>query len=195
MAELQIFVQTHNVKINKTLVDDIKLKVVMETLRNEMEARFDATFARFEMAQNQRLSNLVTTEEVSNMLVAKVQKRVFEVTVSQLEQSFTALEARVINSLPAMQYEIKNGLSNKVDTENMNVLLKSKASLDLVTTLVDRVNKLQEQVMGGGRRGGSDGSDMSDEDKGSRIDEDENESSDDESVKKTPKHKQSHSKT
>ena len=54
----------------------------METLRNEMEARFDATFARFEMAQNQRLSNLVTTEEVSNMLVAKVQKRVFEVTVS-----------------------------------------------------------------------------------------------------------------
>jgi len=195
MAELQIFVQTHNVKINKTLVDDIKLKVVMETLRNEMEARFDATFARFEMAQNQRLSNLVTTEEVSNMLVAKVQKRVFEVTVSQLEQSFTALEARVINSLPAMQYEIKNGLSNKVDTENMNVLLKSKASLDLVTTLVDRVNKLQEQVMGGGRRGGSDGSDMSDEDKGSRIDEDENEGSDDESVKKTPKHKQSHSKT
>jgi len=44
------------------------------------------------------------------MLVEKVQKRVFEVTVQQLDQSFTALEARVINSLPAMQYEIKNGL-------------------------------------------------------------------------------------
>ena len=82
MAELQIFVQTHNVKINKTLVDDIKLKVVMETLRNEMEARFDATFARFKMAQNQRLSNLVTLEEVQNMLISKVQKRIFEVTVS-----------------------------------------------------------------------------------------------------------------
>jgi hypothetical protein len=38
------------VKINKNLVDDIKLRVVMETLRNEMEARFDATFARFELA-------------------------------------------------------------------------------------------------------------------------------------------------
>jgi hypothetical protein len=50
LAELQIFVQNHNVKINKNLVDDIKLKVVMETLRNEMEARFDATFQRFEMA-------------------------------------------------------------------------------------------------------------------------------------------------
>jgi hypothetical protein len=43
-----------------------------------------------------------------------------------------------------MQYEIKNGLLNKVDTENLNGLLKSKASLDLVETLVDRVNKLQE---------------------------------------------------
>ena len=39
MAELQIYVQKHNVKINSELVDDIKLKVVMETLRNEMEAR------------------------------------------------------------------------------------------------------------------------------------------------------------
>ena len=43
-----------------------------------------------------------------------------------------------------MQYEIKNGLGSKVDTENMNVALKSKAGLELVTTLVDRVNKLQE---------------------------------------------------
>lgn len=92
----------------------------METLRNEMEARFDACFARFEMAQNNRVANLVTSEEVSKMLVEKVQKRVFEVTVQQLDQSFTALEARVINSLPAMQYEIKNGLKQKCDVEQMN---------------------------------------------------------------------------
>jgi hypothetical protein len=81
MAELQIFVQKHNVKINKDLVDDVKLQVKMETLRNEMEARFDACFARFEMAQNNRVSDLVTRDEVFKMLVEKVQKRVFEVTV------------------------------------------------------------------------------------------------------------------
>ena len=50
MAELQIYVQKHNVLINSKLVDENRLKVAMETLRNEMEARFDATFARFEMA-------------------------------------------------------------------------------------------------------------------------------------------------
>jgi hypothetical protein len=86
-----------------------------------------------------------------------------------------------------MQYEIKNGLGNKVDTETMNKSLQSKASLDLVTTLVDRVNKLQEQVMGGRRGRGSDGSDMSDGEDKSRIDEDENEGSDEEIEKKTPK--------
>ena len=85
MAELQIYVQKHNVKINSELVDDIKLRVVMETLRNEMEARFDATFARFEMAQNNRVSNLVSQETVQKMLAEKVQKRVYEVTISQLE--------------------------------------------------------------------------------------------------------------
>jgi hypothetical protein len=41
-----------------------------------------------------------------------------------------------------MQYEIKNGLGSKVDTDQMNNLLKSKASLELVETLVGRVNKL-----------------------------------------------------
>ena len=50
LAELQIYVQKHNHTINSKLIDEIKLKVGMETLRNEMEARFDATFARFEMA-------------------------------------------------------------------------------------------------------------------------------------------------
>jgi hypothetical protein len=52
-------------------------------------------------------------------LVDKVQKRQFEVTIEQLTQSFTALEARVINSLPAMQYEIKNGLKRSVTHEHL----------------------------------------------------------------------------
>ena len=82
MAGLQIFVQKHNVRINKDLVDEVKLKVVMETLRNEMEARFDATFERFELAQNQTMNGLVTMEEIQKMLIEKVQKRVFEVTVA-----------------------------------------------------------------------------------------------------------------
>jgi hypothetical protein len=74
----------------------------METLTNEMEARFDATFNRFELAQNQRVSDLITNDELQKHLTDKVRKRQFEVTIEQLSQSFTALEARVINSLPAM---------------------------------------------------------------------------------------------
>ena len=64
LTELQIYVQKHNVQLSTKVVDEIKLKVAMETLTNDMEARFDATFARFDMLQNRRVSDLITTEEL-----------------------------------------------------------------------------------------------------------------------------------
>ena len=75
-------------------------------------------------------------------LVDKVQKRQFEVTIEQLTQSFTALEARVINSLPAMQYEIKNGLKRSVSFEQLAEAINTRASLDFVEVLTNRFNKL-----------------------------------------------------
>ena len=73
--------QKHNIQLTSKVVDDIKLRVAMETLTNEMEARFDATFARFELAQNQRVSDLITNEELQKHLTDKVRKRQFEVTI------------------------------------------------------------------------------------------------------------------
>lgn len=85
-------------------------------------------------------------------------------TISQLEQNFTALEARVTNSLPAMQYEIKNGLKSKVAKDDMKTMLNGKAGIGLVETLVKRFNNLQMLVEkgGGGRGGDESGSDISD---------------------------------
>jgi hypothetical protein len=114
------------------------------------------------------------------------------VTISQLEQNFTALEARVTNSLPAMQYEIKNGLKSKVAKDDLKHALKDKAGMELVTTLVKRFNNLQMLVeKGGGGRGGDDsGSDISERSGNpSQIDEDENDE-DDVSEKPTPPPKQ-----
>jgi hypothetical protein len=54
------------------------------------------------------------------------------------------LEARVINSLPAMQYEIKNGLKSKCDVDEMHNAVKQKAGLVLVEALKERLDKLTE---------------------------------------------------
>ena len=75
VAELQIYVQQHNVKFNTDVVDNIKLNVTMESMRNEMEERFDATFSRFELIQNQKALDFVTNDEVNKQVVRMVQKR------------------------------------------------------------------------------------------------------------------------
>jgi hypothetical protein len=99
------------------------------------------------------------------------------------------LEARVINSLPAMQYEIKNGLKSKCDVDEMHNAVKQKAGLVLVEALKERLDKLTEQVSrGGGGKGraegddsGSeyeDGSDEEGKSQNSAIQEDDDEDSD-----------------
>lgn len=47
LAELQIYVQKHQVMIGQEMVDDIKLKVTVESLRNEMEIRYDLALRQF----------------------------------------------------------------------------------------------------------------------------------------------------
>ena len=41
LAEIQIYVQKHHVAINQDMVDETKMKVTIESLRNEMEIRYE----------------------------------------------------------------------------------------------------------------------------------------------------------
>ena len=95
----------------------------------------------------------------------------------------------MINSLPAMQYEIKNGLKDAVTFDRLGSILDSKASIDLVDMLVTRFNKLQEQVAqgGGGKRRKGDDSDVSSNDGG--IDEEDDEYNDSDKSQRKPKEK------
>lgn len=47
LAEIQIYVTKHHQAIQQDLVDDTKLKVSVESLRNEMEIRYELALKQF----------------------------------------------------------------------------------------------------------------------------------------------------
>ena len=47
LAEIQIYVQKHHMAIQQDMVDDTKLKVAVESLRNEMEIRYELALKQF----------------------------------------------------------------------------------------------------------------------------------------------------
>jgi hypothetical protein len=66
-----------------------------------------------------------------------------------LENSYQALEAKVVNSIPAMSHELKLGLEKKAGVKDLEQVREEKASLILVEALVKRLNKLEETVTKG----------------------------------------------
>lgn len=59
------------------------------------------------------IEDLVTRPEMDKRLLEKLHKREFEKQFERLEISQQALEAKVINSIPAMSHELKLGLEKK----------------------------------------------------------------------------------
>ena len=59
----------------------------------------------------------------------------------------------MVNSIPAMQHELKLGLEKKAGLKDLEQLASEKASLVMTTELVKRVNKLEEAVLKAGAGG------------------------------------------
>lgn len=60
------------------MVDDMKLKVTIESLRNEMEIRYDLALRNFYEQLQLRMENLVTIDLLNERMFEKLHKREFE---------------------------------------------------------------------------------------------------------------------
>ena len=170
MAELQIYVQKHHVAIQSELVDDLKLKVTIESLRNEMEIRYELALKQFYDKMKVRMEDHVTKEELDERLYEKLHKREFEKHFERLNSTASTLETRVVNAIPAMKYDLETGLKGKADSRELEKMKTEKAGMELVLKLVARINSLEEKVAlkGGGARRGSASSSGSSENERSR---------------------------
>ena len=66
-----------------------------------------------------------------------------------MDNSYAALEAKVINTIPALSYEFKVGLETKASQRDFDQMREEKASLVLVEALVKRLNKIEEAQLKG----------------------------------------------
>jgi len=104
LTELQIYVQKHQASISSEMVDDIKLKVTVESLRNEMEIRFDLALRRFYEQLKLKMENYVTTDEMNQRMFEKLHKREFEKHYERLDSICRLAETRVDTALPAIKH-------------------------------------------------------------------------------------------
>ena len=122
LAELQIYVQKHHVAISSELVDEIKLKVTIESLRNEMEIRYELALKQFYDKMKVKMEDHVTKEELDERLYEKLHKREFEKHFERLNSTCSTLETRVVNAIPAMKYDLNNGLKGKAEQKELDFL-------------------------------------------------------------------------
>lgn len=146
LTEMQIYVQKHHVKINKDLVEQKQMQMTVETLQTQLEIRFDMTQSQQMDRIKQMIEDLVTRPELDKRLLEKLHKREFEKQFERLDNYFQALEAKVVNSIPAMSHELKLGLEKKANVRDFEDLKENKASNEFVDKLRDRVNQINERL-------------------------------------------------
>ena len=187
--------QKHHLAINQELVDDTKLQVSIESLRNEMEIRYELALKQFFDKIKIQLSQFVEKEELNNRLYEKLHKREFEKHFDRLNSTCSYLDTRVTNAIPAMKYDLDTRLKSKAEQRDLDNLERDKASTQFVELLVKRLNKLEEKVNrrrgGGSSSSGGESASGRSRSRGSRgnngidrISEEEEDNSDDEDRKK-----------
>ena len=97
------------------MVDELKLKVTMESLRNEMEIRFELAIKQFQDKIKNQLSEFVVRDEMNNKLYEKIHKREFDKHLDRLNSTCSYLEMKVTNAIPAMKHDLQTSLKSKAE--------------------------------------------------------------------------------
>ena len=120
LAEVQIYVQKHHQAIQQELIDETKLKVSIESLRNEMEIRFELANKQFYDKLKVQLGSFVERDELNNRLFEKLHKREFEKHFDRLNSTCSYLDTRVTNAIPAMKYDLDTRLKGKAEQRDLD---------------------------------------------------------------------------
>ena len=139
---MQIYVQKHHVAINQELVDETKMKVTIESLRNEMEIRYELALKQFYDKLKIQMNGFVEKEELNNRLYEKLHKREFDKHFDRLYSTMSHLETTVSNAIPAMKEELKLMVKGKVDLRTFNDEMANKCSTDFSNSLKERIDDL-----------------------------------------------------
>ena len=102
------------------MVDELKLKVSVESLRNEMEIRFELGLKEFQDKIKNQMNEFMTKDEMTNRLYEKLHKKEFELHFDKLNSTCSYLEMRVTNAIPAMKHDLQTSLKSKAEQRELD---------------------------------------------------------------------------
>lgn len=77
------------------MVTEIKLKVAIESLRNEMEIRYELALKGFYDKLKLQMAEHVTRDELQKKLLEKLHKREFEAQFDRINSTVSYIEQKV----------------------------------------------------------------------------------------------------
>ena len=109
-----------------------------------MEIRYELALKQFYDKMKVKMENHVTKDELDERLYEKLHKREFEKHFERINSTCSTLETRVVNAIPAMKYDLMNGLKGKAEQKDLEYLNDNKAGREMVERITKRLNTLEE---------------------------------------------------
>lgn len=92
------------------------------------------------------MENYVTVDALNERLFDKLHKREFEKHYERLDSICRMMENKVETAIPAMKYQLDQGIRSKADMAEIKRLQEDRASAAVVEALITRINKLEEKI-------------------------------------------------
>jgi predicted transcriptional regulator len=83
---------------------------------------------------------------MNDRLFEKLHKREFEKHYERLDSICRMAENKVETAIPAIKYQMEQGIRSKADAKELKKLGEDKASAVVVEELINRLNRLEEKV-------------------------------------------------
>ena len=117
MAEMQVYVQEHQVKIAQDLVGEDKLKVTFELLEGQMHDRIQRTTQVLEDKLKLKIKKRMKYHEIDEKLKGKVGMIEFMKQIERIDNGVQVFTDSVEYKLPAIQHDLERQIKHKADKD------------------------------------------------------------------------------
>lgn len=146
LADMQVYVTEHQIRIKDDLIDDEKLKISMELLEEDMDRRMKGALEQYLNQLKPKIKKRLKIKDLDAKLSSKVNFNEFMKQIERMDNSIQVVQNVIEHKIPAFRYEIETQLKYKPTMDQVNQALEKKADKEVVDKLLDRINQFDETI-------------------------------------------------
>ena len=146
LADMQIYVTEHQIRIKDDLIDDEKLKISMELLEEDMDRRMKGALEQYVNQLKPKIKKRLKITDLDAKLSSKVNFNEFMKQIERMDNSIQVVQNVIEHKIPAFRYEIETQLAYKPTMDQVNKELEKKADKEVVDKMLDRLNQFDDTM-------------------------------------------------